>query len=421
MTESEGREGKPDVAVSMGFILAYTLVQIATFAAYVPVLSILLPLKLQALEAGHKGVALSFVLLAGAVTASVTNISAGALSDRTLGPFGRRRPWLMAGVVGLVVSYAVIATSASVPMLMLGIVLMQTGLNFVLSPLTALLADRVPDRQKGMVAGFLSLGPSLGTALGASLIGGAFHTTPLRFSALALIVLCIIAPFAISLKDSSLRRAKASKPSFSDAAPWRSPNFMLLWFARFLVQCAIATTIGYLFFYVEDVLGDHQKTAGRVALLISVSMVSGLLAGPLCGALSDRLAARQGFLFGGAASISLALALLALALNWPVTMAASALLGAGLGCFSAIDTALAAQVIPSLRHAGRDLGILNLANALPQVATPLLALVIFAAVHDERTRYALLFGVFGAASLFGGALAMFIRLPHRTAGPADAP
>ncbi len=143
-------------------------------------------------------------------------------------------------------------------------------------------------------------------------------------------------------------------------------------------------------------------------------MMAGLVAGPLCGVLSDRLAVRQRFLFGGAAAVSLALALLALALNWPSIMAAYALLGVGFGCFSAIDGALAAQVIPTLRNAGRDLGILNLANSLPQAATPLLALVIFGCVHDERMRYALLFGVFGALSLIGGALALFIRLPPRT-------
>jgi MFS family permease len=169
-----------------------------------------------------------------------------------------------------------------------------------------------------------------------------------------------------------------------------------------------------LFFYVEDVLGDHAKTEGRIALLISISMVTGLVAGPLCGVLSDRVATRQRFLLGGAVGVSLGLALLALALNWTFTMAASALLGAGLGCFSAIDGALAAQVIPSLRNAGRDLGLLNLANSLPQAVTPLLALLIFAAVPDERMRYALLFGVFSALSLIGGVLAMFIRLRRQT-------
>jgi MFS family permease len=412
---------KPAAAVSTRFVLAYTIVQIATFAAYAPVLSILLPLKLQMLDAGRKGIALSYVLLAGAVTASIVNITAGALSDRTAGPFGRRRPWLMAGAVGLVISYGVIYASASVAVLILGIILMQTALNCVFSPLTALLADKVPDRQKGMVAGFLSLGPSLGTALGAGLIGGALHTPLLRFVALALIVISTIAPFAIWLKDRPIQRTTTSQQTLDGIAPWRVPNFALLWITRFLVQCAIATTIGYLLFYIEDVLGEHQKAAGRVALLIGISMVAGLLAGPLCGALSDRLAARQRFLFGGAAGISVALALLALALNWSFTMVASALLGAGLGCFSATDSALAAQVIPSLRHAGRDLGLLNLANALPQAATPLLALLIFSAIPGERMRYALLFGVFAALCLIGGTLALFIRLPHQTAEPTDAP
>jgi MFS family permease len=405
---------QPKSAVSIIFVLTYTLVQISVFAVYTPVLSIILPLKLQMLEGSRKGVALSFVLLAGALTASVTNIAVGALSDRTTGRFGRRRPWLMAGAIGLVISYAVIYSSPSVAMLMLGVILMQAALNCVFAPLTALLADRVPDRQKGLVAGLLSLGPSLGTALGAGLIGGALHTALWRLGSLSVIVLCTIAPFAIGLKDMPLRHPTHFVKGAHEDAPWRSHNFVLLWFTRFFVQCAIASTIGYLFFYVEDVFGNHQKAESGVALLIGISMMAGLVAGPVCGALSDRLAVRQRYLFGGAAGVSLALALLALALNWTSIMAAYALLGAGFGCFSAIDGALAAQVIPSLRNAARDLGILNLANSLPQAATPLLALVVFGCVHDERTRYAVLFGVFGALSLIGGALALFIRLPRRT-------
>jgi len=416
----ENCHGKPAEPVSLIFILAYTIVQISVFAAYAPVLSILAPLKLQMLEGSRKDVALSVVLLAGALTASVTNIAAGALSDRTAGPFGRRRPWLMGGAVGLVVSYGVIYASPSGAVLTLGVVLMQAALNCVFAPLTALLADRVPDRQKGLVAGCLSLGPSLGTASGAGLIGGVLHTPPLRFIALALIVLSTIAPFALALKDRPLQPHTASKQSLDGAAPWRIPNFVILWMTRFLIQCAIATTIGYLLFYVEDVLGEHQNAAGRVALFIGISMVAGLMAGPLSGVLSDHFAARQRFLLAGAAGVSFALAILALAVNWSFTLVAAASLGAGLGCFSAIDGALAAQVIPSLRNAGRDLGILNLANTLPQAATPLLALVIFAAVPGEKMRYALLFGVCAALSLIGGGLAMLIRLPHQSAEPIDS-
>jgi MFS family permease len=405
---------KPKVNVSAIFVLAYTILQICVFTAYTPILSIILPLKLQMLEGARKGVALSFVLLAGALTASVTNIAVGALSDQTAGRFGRRRPWLMVGAIGLVVSYAAIYSSASVAGLMLGVILMQVALNCVFAPLTALLADKVPDRQKGMVAGCLSLGPSLGTALGAGLIGGALHTPLWRLGALAIIVMSTIAPFAAGLQDIPLKRRTKSNKKLTDAAPWRSSNFVMLWFTRFFVQCSVASTIGYLFFYVEDVFDNYQKAEGRVALLIGISMIAGLMAGPLCGVLSDRLAVRQRLLFVGAAGVSLALALLALALNWTSIMAASALLGAGFGCFSATDGALAAQVIPTLRNAGRDLGILNLANSLPQAATPLLALAIFSSVPDERTRYALLFAVFGALSLIGGVLAMFIKLPPQT-------
>jgi MFS family permease len=421
LSAQHDRPANPDAAVPLTFILAYAVVQISVFAAYTPVLSILLPLKLQMLEGSRQGVSLSFILFAGALTASVTNIAVGALSDRTSGPLGRRRPWLVVGAAGLIVSFGLIYASPSDTVLTLGVVSMQMALNCVFAPLTALLADRVPDRQKGLVAGFLSLGPSLGMASGAGLIGGVLQTQSSRFIALALIVLCVIAPFAVTLADRPFRRHTAPQRPLEGVALWRLPNFVLLWIIRFLIQCAIATTIGYLFFYVEDTLGSPQKTESRVALFVGISMISGVLAGPISGVLSDRFAARRRFLFAGAAGVSGALALLALASTWTVALIAAGLLGAGVGCFSAIDGALAAQVIPSLRNAGRDLGILNLANALPQAATPLLALAIFAGVPGEKMRYALLFGVCAALSLIGGGLAMFIKLPPCSAEPIDAP
>ena len=44
--------------------------------------------------------------------------------------------------------------------------------------------------------------------------------------------------------------------------------------------------------------------------------------------------------------------------------------------FSAVDIALVTQVLPSQRHAGKDLGVINLANTLPQALAPALAVFL---------------------------------------------
>jgi len=56
------------------------------------------------------------------------------------------------------------------------------------------------------------------------------------------------------------------------------------------------------------------------------------------------------------------------------------LLGLGYGCFMAVDQALATQVLPDSHSRGKDLGIMNIATAVPQAFAPLLGAFVVAAV-----------------------------------------
>jgi hypothetical protein len=53
------------------------------------------------------------------------------------------------------------------------------------------------------------------------------------------------------------------------------------------------------------------------------------------------------------------------------------------------------------RHAAKDLGLLNVANALPQVVAPLAAPVI---LHASHGNYTLLFLIAGVLPVIGAAL-----------------
>jgi hypothetical protein len=100
-------------------------------------------------------------------------------------------------------------------------------------------------------------------------------------------------------------------------------------------------------------------------------------------------------------------------LGWLAAVLAACLLGAGSGCTRAIDTALAARVIPSVQHAARDLGVLNLAHTVPQMVMPILALAVFSHGAAPRGCYAILFAAAAVTAAAGGVLAQFIRQPPR--------
>jgi MFS family permease len=90
--------------------------------------------------------------------------------------------------------------------------------------------------------------------------------------------------------------------------------------------------------------------------------------------------------------------LIALWPTWPGALVASALLGLGFGVFTSVDFALMTDVLPKALDRGKDLGVINVANSLPQVAAPVLAAPIVTYLGGYRVLYvvAAVIGLAGA-------------------------
>lgn len=91
------------------------------------------------------------------------------------------------------------------------------------------------------------------------------------------------------------------------------------------------------------------------------------------GVWSDRVGRRKPFVIWSGVLMAVATAALAGWQTWPGAIVASALLGVGFGVFTSVDFALMTDVLPKAVDRGKDLGVINVANALPQVAAPALA------------------------------------------------
>jgi MFS family permease len=105
----------------------------------------------------------------------------------------------------------------------------------------------------------------------------------------------------------------------------------------------------------------------------------------------------------------LGLWLIAVAHSYGALFAGVAVGGVGRGIYEGVNLALVTEVLPDrAAHAAKDLGLLNVANALPQVIAPLLAPVI---LESSGANYTLLFLIAGALPVLGGA----VLLPIRTA------
>jgi MFS family permease len=131
-------------------------------------------------------------------------------------------------------------------------------------------------------------------------------------------------------------------------------------------------------------------------------MVFVIIASLGLGRLSDRLGRRRVFVFVAAGLQGLAALLLAAFPALSVAMIAAGLLGLGYGCFLSVDQALATQVLPDAATRGKDLGIMNIATAVPQALGPLIGA---GAVVVAGGSFALVF-VLSAVCAFAGALAV---------------
>ena len=76
-----------------------------------------------------------------------------------------------------------------------------------------------------------------------------------------------------------------------------------------------------------------------------------------------------------AATIAMAGLIMAFFPVWPGALVGAGILGIGFGAYLAVDFALLTQVLPQAADRGKDMGVINVANSLPQVFAPLIAFI----------------------------------------------
>ncbi|MEQ3553757.1 MFS transporter [Pseudonocardia nematodicida] len=146
------------------------LAQFGLWTVLLTPVTVTLALKVASLDGVNKATALGLILGIGAFIAMICMPIWGALSDRTTSRFGRRRPWLAAGVVAGGIGLAVIVLAPNMLVLGLGWCLCQAAFNATQAALNAILPDHIPDAQRGRVSGLLGLTPISAVLLGTLIV-----------------------------------------------------------------------------------------------------------------------------------------------------------------------------------------------------------------------------------------------------------
>jgi len=392
-----------------GLALANLGIMIAFFA---PLQNLLPRMSEQISGPTGKEAALAIVTGVGVIGSVIGNPLAGALSDRTTSRWGRRRPWMLGGSLLGFVGLILLPNMNTIWSLTIAWLAVQFAVNAAYAGLTATIPDQVPVRQRGVASGLVGLAQALGPVIGVglvtfvvvSLVGGSYLTA-------VLFVVCVL-PFLFILKDPQL--PEDQKPPFHLGefvrsfwvSPKEHPDFGWAWLARFLVSLSVAMATLYLLFFLTDHLGFDDEAAGqRQTVLLALYAGGTMLTAVIGGYISDRMGKRKMFVI--IASFIMAISGIILAFvpddqsGWSLTMIAALILGIGYGWYLAVDQALITQVLPTAGDRAKDLGVINIANSMPQVLAPVLAAPLVTVLGGYTSLYlaTAVITVFGALAI----------------------
>ncbi|MFE9532546.1 MFS transporter [Streptomyces sp. NPDC006691] len=389
---------------------ALSLANLGVWVGWFGPLQLLLARQAEHFTPDDKASTLALVTGLGAAVSMVANPVFGALSDRTTARVGRRIPWVVTGGVGGVAGLLVLAWAPDVAVMAAGWCLVQLALNASFAALTAAVPDQVPHRRRGLVGGWLGVSQVAGILVGTALATAAGGIAA-GYGACAAFSLLAIVPYVLMRRDAPLQAG--TQPPFHWREfvrgfwidPRRFPDFGWAWLTRFLMNLSYSISTMYLLYYLTDAVHYAGDADTGVLILTALDAVTLLGTVVISGIWSDRTGRRKVFVVWSGLVISAATLLLAVWQTWTGAVVASLVLGVGYGVYTSVDFALLTDVLPSAADRGRDLGVINVANALPQVLAPAVA----APVVSHLGGYGVLYALAGAVGVAGSVLVGRIR------------
>lgn len=413
--EAELDDGRDPVdPVGWVFIALYALAFTSTSLVLVAPLLVTLALKVNALVGITRAPnVLALITAVGALVAMVGNPLFGRMSDRTSSRWGMRRPWMVIGLGGGSLGVLVVALAPTVVLALVGWCVAQLFFNALLAAQVAVLPDQVPVAQRGRVSGVLGVCLPVASVC-ATLLVTLFSGHPVAmFLAPCAAGGVFILVFAAVLKDRRLD--VAHRPPWSTREllatfyvnPLKTPDFAWAFVGRFLFVTAYAFLVTYQTYYLLRHLGSREADVPhQIFLGVVVQSVVLALASLVCGKVSDRTGRRKVFVVSASVVYGLALFVIALASSFNGYLVGMAMGGLGFGAYIAVDLALVADVLPDRDDAAKDLGVFNIAGALPFSVAPAVAPAVLAVSGGS---YSALYAVAGVCAVVGAAAVLPVR------------
>lgn len=349
----------------------------------------------------------------GALFATVANVLFGRISDRTTSRWGRRRIWIVLGTIIMTVGLGVMALAPDLLWATVGWSIAQLGANMTLAPFIATLADQVPRFQRGTIAAWLGIAQNFGIVGGVYVAEFFLDNLLMMFVGPAVLSIGAMIVFAFVLPDKVLP-VKPPAATFRDwwetfwVSPIKHPDYALAWWSRFLITFASFGFTAFRFFYLQNHVGiaEPKDIVAVISLSTLIYTATLVVFAFVAGKLSDKLNRRKVFVWAATLLFAIGTVALIFVRDVPSFYILEALMGAAYGIYVGVDLALVIDVLPNPDDSGKDLGVFNIANALPQTFAPVIGGILVYVNDPTGNNYALWFSVMAVAALIG-ALVIF--------------
>jgi MFS family permease len=329
-----------------------------------------------------RATSLSLVTSVGILPAMLLQPIIGMLSDGTRSRWGRRAPWIAAGAVTGAALISLMPLVPTVATLVIVWSILNLAIGLAQGPLTATVADRVPEERIGLVSGITGLAAYLGAIGGSVIAGSLFAKVGLAsYFPIALVLVLTALAFIFFSRDKSSRETVSAPLRLavlvkSYGAALRDHDYRWAWISKVLLYFGYGISGVYVIYmlqgYITPALSTEQ--AARIAPLLQFAALPTTLIAMYASAhWSDKVRRRKPFVIAAALIMAAGFVIPFVSPTLPAMFAQAVVTGVGYGTFVAVDQALFIDILPDPDAAARDLGLSSLGQNLGQTLGPIVA------------------------------------------------
>ncbi|HEX79497.1 MAG TPA: SLC45 family MFS transporter [Dehalococcoidia bacterium] len=411
-----------------------TILGFAMSALWQSMHTIILPLRLLDFVAEpEKNTYLGIMTFTGLLLAMVVQPIAGAISDHSGFLWGRRRPFILLGIMFLILLLPGIGLAGSYAAVFAIYCLMQISNNTAQGPYQGFIPDLVPKDKRGRASGVKTLLEIAGGAASVLLIstfmdnysageGSQWLWLSLAIPGAVLLIILVVTLLTVKEEPGS------GKPGVSILSTVVNTfrinirdNRVFIWFlvSRTLIFMAFSTIQQFALYFLRDVIGVTNP-AEAAATFSVVAIVGMLIVVYPAGHLSDRIG-RKPIGVISALLMALVIAVVIFAKDYTFVLVAAAGIGVAVGAFTSTNWALAVDLVAKGEEA-RYLGLANMATAGGAALSRLIGPVIdrFEAISADLG-YQVMLAACCIYCIAGALILLKVKFPSNQASQAPPP